>query len=67
MQQTFVRKRDGFVCAVVYLRQNFIKVEPSKIVEAMVGEPIESPPVPEEIAALINCHLVSSDNIRKQS
>lgn len=65
MQQTFVRKSDGFVCAIMYAKQNFIKIDPATVIKELTGQHMDSPPVPEEVANWIKFNQISSDKLKK--
>ena len=67
LDQRFVRRKDGFVMAVVLLKQT-IKgdMTPADLVKVVEGHEVESPPIPDHVTKWIECNEISSAELRKQ-
>ncbi len=67
VEQKFVRTKDNFICAIVYVKQNFIGMAPRDILKHLKFRDIEGPELPEEVKKWIECNEISSANLRKSS
>ena len=65
VEQKFVQTRDQFICAIVYVKQNFIGITPDEILKHTRGREIERPQLPEEVKKWIQCNEISSANLKK--
>ncbi|XP_061463047.1 protein THEM6 [Rhineura floridana] len=67
LEQRFVRARDGFVCAVLHVRQHVAGASPAEAVERLCRRKVESPDLPEEVLLWLKYNEVSSQKLRAES
>ncbi|KAM6457723.1 protein THEM6 isoform 1-T1 [Liasis olivaceus] len=67
LEQRFVSARDGFVCAVLLVRQHVVGTTPSLAVEQVCRRKVESPALPEEIQHWLKYNEASSQTLRAES
>ncbi len=67
VEQRFVRHRDQFICAVVFLKQSLKGISPGQVVADIEGRHMESPQLPEEVQLWIECNRVSSARLKKSA
>ncbi|XP_013916495.1 PREDICTED: protein THEM6 [Thamnophis sirtalis] len=67
LEQRFVSTRDGFVCAVLLVRQHVAGTTPGTAVEKVCRRKMESPALSEEIQHWSRYNEASSQNLRMES
>ncbi|XP_054841093.1 protein THEM6 isoform X2 [Eublepharis macularius] len=67
LEQRFVSVRDGFVCAVVLVRQHVVGASPDKAVSYLCQRKVESPELPEEVKHWLKYNEASSQRLRAES
>nr|XP_056710611.1 protein THEM6 [Euleptes europaea] len=67
LEQRFVSARDGFVCAVVLVRQHVVGASPDKAVSHLCRRKVESPELPEEVKHWLKYNEASSQRLRAES
>ncbi|XP_062987284.1 protein THEM6 [Elgaria multicarinata webbii] len=67
LEQRFVSARDGFVCAVLLVRQHVVGASPGKAVEHLCRRKVESPELPEEVLHWLKYNEASSQRLRAES
>ncbi|XP_026545770.1 protein THEM6-like [Notechis scutatus] len=67
LEQRFVSARDGFVCAVLLVRQHVTGTTPRTAVEQVCRRKVESPALSEEIQHWLRYNEASSQNLRMES
>ncbi|XP_058031629.1 protein THEM6 [Ahaetulla prasina] len=67
LEQRFVSARDGFVCAVLLVRQHVTGTTPGTAVEQVCKRKVESPALSEEIQHWLRYNEASSQNLRMES
>ncbi|KAM6948998.1 protein THEM6-like isoform 3-T3 [Aplochiton taeniatus] len=66
LEQRFVSTKDGLVCAVMFCKQNVIRVSPDKILQFLCKRKIESPEYPDELKHWISFITASSQALRAE-
>ncbi|XP_053103676.1 protein THEM6 [Hemicordylus capensis] len=64
LEQRFVSARDGFVCAVVLVRQHVVGAAPGKAVEQLCRRKVESPEFPEDVLHWLKYNEASSERMK---
>ncbi|XP_041950069.1 protein THEM6 [Alosa sapidissima] len=67
LEQRFVSKKDGFLSAVMFCRQNVVRSSPEKILEHLCKRKVECPAVPEDLQHWINFISANSQALRAES
>ncbi|XP_070605396.1 protein THEM6-like [Erythrolamprus reginae] len=67
LEQRFVSARDGFVCAVLLVRQHVSGTTPGTALEQACKRKMESPALSEEIQHWVRYNEASSQSLRRES
>lgn len=66
VEQSFIRKSDGFVCAVNICKMAVVGGTTEQIFQKLPGA-VEPPPITEELQRLIDSWTLNSDRLKKSS
>ncbi|XP_060631935.2 protein THEM6 [Anolis sagrei] len=67
LEQRFVSGRDGFICAVLLVRQHVVGATPEKAVQMLCRRKVESPELPDEVLHWMKYSEASSRRLRAES
>ncbi|XP_054625315.1 protein THEM6-like isoform X2 [Dunckerocampus dactyliophorus] len=67
LEQRFVSRKDGLVCAVMYCKQSVIHSSPDKIMQYLCKRKVECPEFPEDLQHWVNFISASSQTLRAES
>ncbi|XP_034038691.1 protein THEM6-like isoform X2 [Thalassophryne amazonica] len=66
LEQRFVSRKDGLVCAVMYCKQSVILSSPDKIMQHLCKRKVECPEFPEDLKHWVNFISSSSQALRAE-
>ncbi|KAG7453747.1 hypothetical protein JOB18_006561 [Solea senegalensis] len=66
VEQRFVSKRDGFVSAVMFCKQNLLDCSPDKLIAFLWKRRMESPELPEDVKHWISFLSANSQTLRAE-
>lgn len=67
LEQRFVSRKDGLVCAVMYCKQSIIRSSPDKILQHLCQRKVECPEFPEDLQHWVSFISASSQALRTES
>ncbi|XP_068605103.1 protein THEM6-like [Brachionichthys hirsutus] len=67
LEQRFVSRKDGLVCAVMYCQQNVIGSSPDKVMQHLCKRKVVCPDFPEDLQHWVNFISASSQALRAES
>ncbi|XP_053294037.1 protein THEM6 [Pleuronectes platessa] len=67
LEQRFVSKKDGLVCAVMYCKQSVIRCSPDQIMQHLCKRKVQCPEFPEDLQHWVNFISASSQALRAES
>ena len=66
VEQRFVRRKDGFVCAVALLKMSTMGVPVDRVLERLCVDSCQSPPFPPEVESWAQAIDRSKENLKKE-
>ncbi|XP_061786275.1 protein THEM6-like isoform X1 [Nerophis lumbriciformis] len=66
LEQRFVSRRDGLVCAVMYCKQSVLRSSPDRIMQHLCKRRVERPEFPDDLQHWVNFISASSQTLRAE-